>query len=522
LSGPDTLDEKKYFSGLGIKQPHRLSNKKASVNYFLTPDFKTMKTLFKISKFLVPVALLLVAGYFFVPVPESILPIEPRLEEQNIQPAVEHTIPVIEKNEALPKPTRAAKKNPNLTNEVQAKQEMKADLFANVTSELELGQVLFWDPILSGNKDVACATCHHPDFAYADSRDLSIGTLGVGLGPDRMQTTVPPVRRNANTIVNTAFNGLNDGRRRGRGQDNTNDNSAVTFQTVNQAQAPMFWDSRIRSLELQALEPIKAYDEMRGDVFTDTTALDSVVARIKGISEYIHLFKKVYGEETTINASLIGASIARFERSLVAVNSPFDRYVAGNKEALTEQQLRGREKFRDVGCTNCHQGTMFSDYQLHALGVPENTKLDTTDNGAGRFRFRTPTLRNVALTAPYMHNGMFKTLEDVLQFYNNGRSENPNVIAGAGGRGRRGNGQGGQGFTQGGNNNNNNQAILDNQFRRVDDMSASDMSDIVAFLNALTDEDFNHTIPTVVPSGLTPGGAISARTTTGKSVEVLK
>ena len=134
---------------------------------------------------------------------------------------------------------------------------------------------------------------------------------------------------------------------------------------------------------------------------------------------------------------------------------------------------------------------MFSDYNLRTEGVKENPQLSEPDEGAGRFRFRTPSLRNVALTAPYMHNGMLATLADVLLFYDNGRSENPNV---ANGRRREGD---------------ESVARLSRNFRRVDDMSVSEMHEIAAFLGALTDENFDKTIPNRVPSGLPPGGLIN-------------
>jgi len=140
---------------------------------------------------------------------------------------------------------------------------------------------------------------------------------------------------------------------------------------------------------------------------------------------------------------------------------------------------------------------MFSDFDHHAEGVPEHPLLAQPDSGAGRFRFRTPSLRNVALTAPYMHNGMLATLQDVLRFYDNGRSENPNV---SNERDRdRGRDRG---------RNDNAIARLSGQFRRVDNMSQGEMADIVAFLNALTDTNFDRTIPPRVPSGLPPGGRI--------------
>ena len=128
-----------------------------------------------------------------------------------------------------------------------------------------LGRLLFWDPILSGQKDVACATCHHPDFGYSDGLDLSVGANGIGLGAARAFAAGHPqrlVKRNSQTVLNVAFNGLTAG----------NDPAP--------AAAPMFWDLRVRSLEAQALEPIKALEEMRGDAYPEDRALRAaVVAR---------------------------------------------------------------------------------------------------------------------------------------------------------------------------------------------------------------------------------------------------
>jgi cytochrome c peroxidase len=195
----------------------------------------------------------------------------------------------------------------------------------------------------------------------------------------------------------------------------------------------------------------------------------------------------------------LAGAIAAFQRSLVAMNSPFDRFRAGDSTALTAEQQSGLRQFNGAGCARCHRGLMFSDYNLHAEGVAENPQLSEPDEGAGRFRFRTPSLRNVALTAPYMHNGTLATLGDVLLFYDNGRSENPNVVSG---RGRRRGDGGGDGE---------NLPQLDRNFRRVDDMSVPQMHEIAAFLRALTDEDFDKTIPARVPSGLPPGGLIQSR-----------
>jgi cytochrome c peroxidase len=255
----------------------------------------------------------------------------------------------------------------------------------------------------------------------------------------------------------------------------------------------MLWDSRIRSLESQALEPLRTREEMRGDAYSEAEAVDHVVARLRAIPEYVARFAEAFGTGTTIDAQQLGAAIAAFERSLTAMNSPLDRFRAGDAGALTAQQLRGMETFDDVGCDRCHEGPMFSDFDLHAEGVRENPKLSEPDAGTRRFRFRTPSLRNVALTPPYMHNGTLSTLEDVLRFYDRGRSENPNVVAARRDRDDDEDEDDGR-------------ARLSGRFQRVDDMSDAEMRDIIAFLQSLTDRDFDRTIPARVPSGLRPGG----------------
>ena len=362
------------------------------------------------------------------------------------------------------------------------------------TPQEELGRLLFWDPVLSGEMDVACATCHHPDHAYADGRELSLGVGSVGLGPDRVDLSngrIPVVQRNSPTILNVAFNGIDEddvpGRRRGRDFAPL----PATVDAQDAARAPMFWDRRVRSLEAQALVPLTVREEMRGDAFPEDEAVDSVVARLRGIPEYVTLFQDVYGAGTQIEPEQIADAIVAFERMLVTRNSPYDRYLAGDRDALTAQQLRGMEEFDDADCTNCHEGPMLSDWDMEAEGVAEHPLLAEPDAGDGRFRFRTPSLRNVGLTAPYMHNGMLATLEEVLEFYDRGRSENPNV---ANRRRRRGDDDpqvAGR---------------LSGQFRRVDNMSEQEMEDIIAFLESLSDPDFDRTIPAEVPSGLPPGG----------------
>ena len=372
----------------------------------------------------------------------------------------------------------------------------------------ELGRLLFWDPVLSGPMDVSCATCHHPDFAYADGRALSLGPGAVGLGPDRVDLgdgVIPVAQRNSPTLLNVAYNGLDRQRRRRRGGPRFTPLPA-DLETVNSERAPMFWDRRARSLETQALLPLTIREEMRGDTYSEEAAIDSVVARLRAVPEYVNLFREVYGEETAIEATHIARAIAAFERTLVAGNSPFDRFLAGDEDALTTQQRRGLDEFNEADCSDCHRGPMLSDFNMHAEGVAENPLLAEPDAGDGRFRFRTPTLRNVAVTAPYMHNGMLGTLEEVLAFYDRGRSENPNVSNRRRRRGdddRRDEARATPGRLSG-------------RFRGVDDMTVQQQEDIIAFLEALTDPDFDRTIPVRVPSGLPPGGNISIADVTNR------
>ncbi|MBC7408054.1 MAG: cytochrome-c peroxidase [Arcicella sp.] len=344
---------------------------------------------------------------------------------------------------------------------------LKVEVSTANPQTIALGKMLFWDPILSGNKDVACATCHHPANGYADNLDLSIGLGGVGLGANRHflnPRTGVFVKRNSQTILNTAFNGMD-----------VNGN----YDPLN---APMFWDSRVKSLENQSVEPIKTLEEMRGAKFTEINALDSVVARLKNIPEYQLLFKNAFGGTQAITASNMSIAIATFERTLTANNSPFDRYKRGEKTAMNALEIQGMNAFQTVGCAGCHRGSMFSDYQLHVLSVPDNAKLAQSDAGAnGTYGFRTASLRNLKATAPYMHSGVFSTLDDILRFYGNiagGNSQNPNV----------------------------NIRQVDAKIRNV--RIQNNQAALIAFINTLSDDNFDKTVPATVPSKLNPGGNI--------------
>lgn len=296
----------------------------------------------------------------------------------------------------------------------------------------ELGRLLFYDPLLSVNDDMSCATCHHPDLGFSDGRTLALGAHEQDL------------RRNAPSLWNVAFSGS------------------------------LFWDGRARSLEEQLLIPLANPDEMGAD-------LDGMVAELQNIPDYAALFDAAFDDGVTIDN--IAAAIAAFQRTLVSDNAPFDRFAAGDFNALTPQQRRGFDIFRsaETRCFECHAYPTFTANTFHVLGVPDSD-LDNPDRGRvevqnapdAEFGFRTPGLRNVVLSAPYMHNGSLATLEEVVQFYADGGGLDAGGV----------------------------DVQVDEKIRGFD-LSDQEMQDLIAFLYALTDEPADAiAIPERVPSGL--------------------
>jgi cytochrome c peroxidase len=183
--------------------------------------------------------------------------------------------------------------------------------------KIELGRLLFYDPILSGNKDVACASCHHPNNGYAEYKDISIGVNGKGLSSKRtfnQPNDIPFVKRNAHTVLNTAFNGMN------------------IYNKYSPEDAPMFWDDRAKSLEKQAIEPILAMEEMRGNRIPKTEIMATVIDRLNKTPGYAALFQAVFQEANSINEINIGKAIAAFERTLNTTDTRFDQYMRGDKK----------------------------------------------------------------------------------------------------------------------------------------------------------------------------------------------
>lgn len=330
------------------------------------------------------------------------------------------------------------------------------------TASAELGRLLFWDPILSGDQDTACATCHLPSQGYSDGRARSVGTSGVGTGAERVAGQIGEVHRNAQTVLNTVWNGISE---------------LGMFDT---AVAPMFWDNRTASLVKQAVEPIHAREEMRGDNVS-TADIDRVITeRLSANSEYQQRFADAFNA-TTVTMGQVAQALADFQSTLVANNAPYDLWMRGDTNAMTAQQVRGLEVFAQTGCADCHSGPMFSDYDTHVLGVPEAQGLTEPDRGDGEFGFRTPTLRQLTLTAPYFHGGQESTLQGVIDFYDNPRrSANPHVATDQ----------------------------LDPDFRDLPRINTNQAVAIEAFLQSLTDANFDQLQPERVPSGLPVGGSL--------------
>jgi cytochrome c peroxidase len=308
-----------------------------------------------------------------------------------------------------------------------------------------LGRLLYFDPVLSGANDMSCASCHHPDLGFSDGRGQAMGKGGKGLGPERAGGTV--VKRGAPTVWNAAYNHR------------------------------QFWDGRAADLEDQARFPITSPLEM-------DQKPDELVGELRAIPEYVRLFDEAFDgkDGSALTFDNTTRAIAAFERTLVSDASPFDRYRMGDPTALTPAERRGLTLFRSLKtrCFECHGFPTLANPDFKVIGVPDlpgqERDLGRAETGAGpayERAFKVPTLRNVALTAPYMHNGRYKTLEEVLAFYAKG-----------GGRG--------EGL-----------AIknLDDKIR-VFPLSTGEQQDLIAFLKALTDETRLPEVPERVPSGL--------------------
>lgn len=290
---------------------------------------------------------------------------------------------------------------------------------------VELGRLLFFDPILSGPGDVACSTCHLPRFAFTDARQFPAGAGATGLGPDRTEPGPPPLGpmpRNSPTVLNAGLFGR----------------IGSTTPSIN---GTMFWGGSAFGIEDQTLAPLAADNEMRGLTYDRMHAQDSVVARVRSIPEYVQRFAEAFPElagEAGGNPSrlvlplTLRRALAAYIRELVTADAPLDRFLHGDDAALTEAQKEGLELFiGEAGCVTCHRGPLLSDFDMYVLGTPQQgVGRDSTprddlgwgEHGGTPYSFRTPPLRQVALTAPYFHAGTHATLAEVLRFKNRGES----------------------------------------------------------------------------------------------------
>ncbi len=281
---------------------------------------------------------------------------------------------------------------------------------AQKPAQTELGRHLFFDPRMSGDGGISCATCHQPAKGWGDGQSLSTGYPG------------SKYFRNAQTLLNAAYN------------------------------KRVFWDGRLSGADLPTL--VRDHLTEAHFMLVDGRLFPE---RLKQVPAYVKMFKEAYGGEPSFGGAL--KAISAFLHTIASRNAPFDAYLKGDKKALSAQAKQGLALFQGkAGCVQCHNGALLSDGGFHALGVPENEQIFkdpmrhitfrrfnkvlgvpnfmnlradaglyvVTKEESDRGKFRTPTLREVARTAPYMHNGAFATLEDVVAFYNKGGGSGPN------------------------------------------------------------------------------------------------
>nr|WP_290560281.1 cytochrome c peroxidase [Aestuariivita sp.] len=321
-------------------------------------------------------------------------------------------------------------------------------------AQVQLGQLLFYDKVLSGNQNIACATCHHHDFNSADGVSLGIGEGGTGLGkqrsagagPDQIHERVP---RNAPGLWNLAHQDVKFMFHDGRAE--VSDDFGNGFRTP----AWIFLPKGLNSLlAAQALFPVASETEMAGQPGENPiagAAFDGahhvwplITERVRNIDAYVPKFTEAFdnvNDASDITIVEIANAIAAFVGTEFRnFDSPFDKYLNGDETALDDAQARGMELFfGDVGCVSCHAGPLLSNQSFQALGLPpfgpgltflndpiprDVGRMAISDNLDDAYRFRVPFLRNVALTGPYGHNGAMPTLEAMVRHHMNPQESN--------------------------------------------------------------------------------------------------
>jgi cytochrome c peroxidase len=247
--------------------------------------------------------------------------------------------------------------------------------------QIDLGRLLFFDPLLSADQSVSCASCHNPSQSFSDGLGRSVGIHGQ-LGT-----------RSAPSLWNSAF--IKD----------------------------FFWDARAQSLEQQALSPLFSPQEMGNSP-------SQLLSNLRAVKAYPKLFKQAFPDTENLDLDQIATALAAFQSSLISLNSRYDQYAHGYAEALNPQEIEGLNIFRSfvARCSQCHMPPLFTNQQIAVIGTPEPEGMPrdigaekTFDSPLLKGGFKVPSLRNIAETAPYMHSGRFETLREVAQFYSDGR-----------------------------------------------------------------------------------------------------
>ena len=252
---------------------------------------------------------------------------------------------------------------------------------------VELGRTLFFDARLSGRGDLSCASCHRPELAFSDGLRRSVGAAGT------------PLPRHTPALLNLAWS------------------------------PGFFWDGGAKNLESQVFAPLTSPDEMNQD-------LDRLMDLLAADPVYPQMFARAFGDGLTL--ANVARAIAQYERTLISADSRYDRFVSGELGALDEHEREGLVAF-ERHCASCHVPGFFTDQGFHNNGLDDDFPEDDERIAWGRGRithraadigkYKTPTLRNVALTAPYMHDGRFATLHDVLEHYRHGLRPSPTLAS---------------------------------------------------------------------------------------------
>lgn len=302
--------------------------------------------------------------------------------------------------------------------------------------DIKLGKTLFFDPILSGSNQISCSSCHNPQTSWSDH-------LTVPTGHDHLQG-----KRNSISLLNVY------------------------------ARKSMFWDGRAGSLEEQALFPIEAHHEMAMD-------LTKLVPKLKAIPGYRAMFKEAFGDED-FSMSEIMKALAEFQRTLQSRRSRFDEFLDGKYNAMTDEEIQGMHLFRTKArCMNCHHGQFLTDESFHNIGLTyykrkyeDLGRYEVTNDPTDVGKFRTPSLRDVMNTSPWMHNGLFDNITGLLNLYNSGMvMNNPKTPA----------------------------QMADPMYPRIDpllkplNLTKEEIQSIVAFLNAATATKYRMNRPETFP-----------------------